>query len=760
MHFKKFISILTCFSVLISVLPLCVSAVTENEDEEYVDGEVVICSSKEICSNDDYLYCASDSSKVYVDFDNVGIDSIEEIENYTEDSNMYIAKIDGDVKKLCAKLNRYGNIIAEPNYIYYSTSFTMPGEIADSSSDYTDYQKWYMEDVLHVPQAWQENNVTGSGVTIAVIDNGYKVDAEDFPQNLWKNSQGTVGWNVCTKSDDIGPIYKKSGRPFTSTDHGSNVAGIIGMANDNAGGIGIAYGAQLMLIQAAKYFSETTEPHFTSADVANAIDFAIENEADIINLSLGSKSNSDIIAASIKRANNAGILCVAAAGNSGNPTSDEIFYPAAYSTVVGVMGISKSFPTRLSTGTNYDTDNGKYYNIAAPGDGILGCGTRGNDLMSGTSQAAPIVSAIAALYMEKYPERTIERLKQDMLSSADQNIDTCRSSPYKFKAIDASAFLGDIDEHIWTDWTVTTEETCTEAGVRNRSCTSCGKTETRVTPALQHDYTVTVIEPTCVTDGYSQYICKNCSNTLKKDYVSSLGHSYGDWEITAYPSEKSQGTLVKMCTRCLMTESKNIDNVIRNCDFTDNLISGFNVSTSVEAFLSDNVIPSEATVTVIPKSGNTIGTDTIVSVSYPTSEIINYNVVIFGDVNGDGRYDGMDAVIADCLANGLLSYDSLTQAQLAAADCNHDGVIDVLDVKILQQAGVLLSNVDQSKSSEELLQTSSQYVEYLNLIDQSIESKPEIKSETKGTKFTSFFIRAFNDLIDIIKSAFVYFKFI
>ena len=80
--------------------------------------------------------------------------------------------------------------------------------------------------------------------------------------------------------------------------------------------------------------------------------------------------------------------------------------------------------------------------------------------------------------------------------------------------------------------------------------------------------------------------------------------------------------------------------------------------------------------------------------------------------------------------------------------------------KILQQAGVLLSNVDQSKSSEELLQTSSQYVEYLNLIDQSIESKPEIKSETKGTKFTSFFIRAFNDLIDIIKSAFVYFKLI
>lgn len=700
MHFKKQISVLLCLSILLSVLPLCVSATADAEISEYIDGEVVILSSKEICDSNGYLQCASSVDTVCIDFDNMDIDSMEKVENHTENSNVYIAKTDDDVEKLCAKLNRYRNIVAEPNYIYYPAEFTAPVEITDSSSDYSNYQKWYMEDVLHVPQAWEENNVSGNGVTVAVIDNGYQVDAEDFPKNLWKNSQGTVGWNICSDSDDIGPIYKKaSHRKFTTTDHGSNVAGIIGMANDGSGGVGIAYDAQLMLIQAARYYNDTTEPFFSSVDVANAIDFATKNGADIINLSLGSKSNASVIEAAVKRADSAGILCVAAAGNNGNPTSDEIFYPAALNTVVGVMGISKSFPTRLSTGTNYDTDNGKYYNIAAPGDSILGCGTSGNDVMSGTSQAAPIVSAIAALYMEKYPDRGIDRLKQDMLSSADQNISTCRSSPYKFKAIDASAFLGDIDEHIWTEWTVTAEETCSELGIRNRNCTTCGKTETKIIPTLPHDYTMTVVEPSCTTDGYSQYTCKYCSDTYKSNYVSSLGHSYGDWTVTTYPSDKSQGTLTKTCTRCFLNETKNVDNVICNCDFTENLISGFDALTSVESFLSNNIISSDAIVTVTPKSGKTLGTDTVVTVTYPTSETVKYNVVIFGDVNGDGVYDGKDAVIVDCVVNGLLPYSALSQAQAAAADCNHDGVIDALDVDILQQAGIFLSDIKQSKSS-------------------------------------------------------------
>jgi len=98
-------------------------------------------------------------------------------------------------------------------------------------------------------------------------------------------------------------------------------------------------------------------------------------------------------------------------------------------------------------------------------------------------------------------------------------------------------------------------------------------------------------------------------------------------------------------------------------------------------------------------------------------------LIVFGDVNGDGWYDGMDAIIVSCLANGMLSENDVTEAVYLAADCNHDGIINQLDVELLQQAGVLIGNVDQSKSDEELLETNSAYVEYLNLIDQNFETE-------------------------------------
>ncbi len=97
-----------------------------------------------------------------------------------------------------------------------------------------------------------------------------------------------------------------------------------------------------------------------------------------------------------------------------------------------------------------------------------------------------------------------------------------------------------------------------------------------------------------------------------------------------------------------------------------------------------------------------------------------YQTVLFGDVNGDGWYDGTDAITVSMIANGMLSREQVGEAVWMAADCNHDGVINQADVDLLNQAGVLLANVDQTKSPEELLETSAEYNEYLNLIDQSV----------------------------------------
>ena len=116
----------------------------------------------------------------------------------------------------------------------------------------------------------------------------------------------------------------------------------------------------------------------------------------------------------------------------------------------------------------------------------------------------------------------------------------------------------------------------------------------------------------------------------------------------------------------------------------------------------------------------------------------------------------------------MLTKDDVSEAVYMAADCNHDGVIDGLDVALLNEAGTLLANVDQSKPTEVLLETSAEYVEYLDLIDQSPEldvedetDAPEADAETEDTtpeqdanKETNFFEMILNFIRSIIEMIF------
>ena len=151
-----------------------------------------------------------------------------------------------------------------------------------------------------------------------------------------------------------------------------------------------------------------------------------------------------------------------------------------------------------------------------------------------------------------------------------------------------------------------------------------------------------------------------------------------------------------------------------------------------------------------------LGTDSIVYLTRNDEVIDAYTVVLFGDVNGDGWYDGRDAVTVSMIANGMLSREQVGEAVWMAADCNHDGKIDQADVDLLNQAGLLLSSVDQTKPTEELLKTSSEYNEYLNLIDQSVEVKsdePEQESpETKMPSLLEFLLTTIWNYIKLILS--------
>ena len=150
-----------------------------------------------------------------------------------------------------------------------------------------------------------------------------------------------------------------------------------------------------------------------------------------------------------------------------------------------------------------------------------------------------------------------------------------------------------------------------------------------------------------------------------------------------------------------------------------------------------------------------LGTGSVVNIVKDDVIVDSYKIVVFGDVNGDSWYDGQDAITVSCLANGMLTREQVGEAVWMAADCNHDGVIDQLDVDLLNQAGVLLSSVDQTKPTEELLETSAEYNEYLGLVDQmGSEDTTETPTQDESDSFFTRIIAFVESIINFINTIF------
>ena len=158
-----------------------------------------------------------------------------------------------------------------------------------------------------------------------------------------------------------------------------------------------------------------------------------------------------------------------------------------------------------------------------------------------------------------------------------------------------------------------------------------------------------------------------------------------------------------------------------------------------------------------------IGTGTITNVVRDGEIVDSYTVIIFGDIDGNGWYDANDAFIVNMIASGLIPADRLSAAQFRAADCNHDGAVDSADFYLLNQASLMLEDVDQSATKEELA-TNAMYIGYCSLIDQSAgketnlvpapEATPETTPEISETE-EFFDIEAFfSSILDFIKKIF------
>lgn len=477
MKFKKIICILTAAVIALVCLPVA-SFAEDTVGADYVDGEVIF----------EYTTPSSGgarraSSTFKSRLSALGVTQTREVNTY-EDSSLfttssvtsrtvtYVAKISGDVKKTCRELEKIDGVsYAEPNYLFETCGYTTPRELTAPSNNYVNYERWYLDTVMKIPDAWEKYQTCGEGVTVAVIDNGFYVDATDFPTHLWDDGSGNHGWNVANDSADISPVYR-NGTALADSAHGSNVAGIIGMASNGSNFVGAAFGAELMLIRVANGDSTTkkdadgNDVYYTAitADaVAAGINYAKQHNADVISMSLGVSVYPNIIRNAVDSAYNSGSVIIASAGNSAMGSKTGLSYPAAASNVIGVMASGQANTSMLTDFSNYDEDDGQYYDIAAPGYAIVGCGIEKGkfSIMAGTSQAAPLVASCAALYLSVYPDRSVDdvynAIRKASTKTVISNTTVSTAKRYKYKSLNAVEMLdyGEVKPEIVFDLSTT-----------------------------------------------------------------------------------------------------------------------------------------------------------------------------------------------------------------------------------------------------------------------------------------------------------------
>jgi outer membrane biosynthesis protein TonB len=266
----------------------------------------------------------------------------------------------------------------DPDIKYVENDVTF--RIADNGETTSQIVEQWNLAPIQAASAW-EAGLTGDGVKIAVMDSGIS----PHPELTIAGGYAAVDYTT-SYADDKG--------------HGTHVAGIIGAKRDQQGIDGIAPGAELF---AVKVLNEKGEG--TLSDLLEGIDWAITNQMDIINLSMGSADSSQAMQDAMEKAYHAGVLLVGASGNEG--AGHPVDYPAAYDSVIAVSA------TDASNNLAAFSSVGSEVEFAAPGKDIAST-YPGADyrLMSGTSQATSHVTAMLALLKQQYPSDTNVQLRQ------------------------------------------------------------------------------------------------------------------------------------------------------------------------------------------------------------------------------------------------------------------------------------------------------------------------------------------------------------
>lgn len=344
-----------------------------------------------------------------LDFDTVTMNSILNIGNRFLDGFYVISVKDPQSSFTVAETLEKSGRFEVIEFDAYGKRTATPGDLLYS------YQWNLKEDKIRMESTW--DLATGNNsVILAIIDSGIDYDHEDLDRNIW----GNLGWDFAGGDNNPQPPYSPDADPFDTDGHGTAVAGIAGAQIHNfengyyrgiagiAGGWGNAQGVQLMILR------DGGENPIVSL-TAQAICYAADNDAKVINISSGFSSANTVLENAVNyAADNYDVVIIASAGNSGESSHQEervLRWPARYSKTIAVGATDQNdnrWTGSLEEGSCIGNQaNGIILDIMAPGGvsviwttDITGAGgySSGKYYTSfgGTSASAPHVAGVTA----------------------------------------------------------------------------------------------------------------------------------------------------------------------------------------------------------------------------------------------------------------------------------------------------------------------------------------------------------------------------
>lgn len=392
--------------------------------KDYVDGELLI----------QFIEGASDDDKQKA-LDKVKGQPIEKIltkamERASRKEGVLLVKVNKKVLEAIADLENTPSVeFAEPNFIYtHAATSTDP--------NFTNGSLWGMYGPATSPAnqfgsnaaaAWASNTTGSASVYVGIIDEGVQLTHPDLSGQVWNNPNDPVdgvdndrngyvddinGWDFAGNNRTV----YDGGNRGSSDDHGTHVAGTIGgKANNGTGVVGVNWSVTMI---SAKFLGSNGG---TSANAIKAVDYLTNLKNRGLNVvasnnSWGGGGYSQALFDAISRANNAGIMFIAAAGNSGTNNDVTASYPANYNlpNVISVAAIDRN--GALASFSQYGATT---VDIGAPGVGVLST-TAFNTYSSynGTSMATPHVTGAVALYVSTHLGASVTQIMNAILSSA------------------------------------------------------------------------------------------------------------------------------------------------------------------------------------------------------------------------------------------------------------------------------------------------------------------------------------------------------